>query len=79
MKKDEKLDGLDYRIILALADNRMRIMDTARAVYVDRNTILYRTDKIQRLTGLNPNNFYDLHKLVKMVKGENHGEEKSLT
>lgn len=73
MKKNEKLDGLDYRIILALADNRMRTMDAARTVYVDRGTISYRADKIQRVTGLDPRDFYDLHKLVKMVKGATDG------
>lgn len=73
MKKDEKLDGRDFRIILALADNGMRTTDAARAAYMHRNTVIYHTDKIYRLTGLDAHNFYDLQKLVKIAKGGSNG------
>ena len=64
------LDDRDYRVILLLADNRMRATETAYALDVHRNTVLYRIDKIKRITGLDPLVFYDLHKLVEMARKE---------
>lgn len=65
----DKLDGRDYRIILAMADTNMKPAETARAVYMHRGTVTFHFEKIKRITGLDPENFYDLHKLVNMVKG----------
>ena len=65
----EKLDGRDYRIILAFADSGMNIAETAFVVYMNRGTVIYHMEKIKRITGLDPRNFYDLYKLVSMVKG----------
>lgn len=56
--------------IIALADNNMKPTEAAYSLRVHRNTILYRIEMIKRATGLDPLNFYDLHKLVKMVEGE---------
>lgn len=57
-------------IILALADNRMNVSEAARALFMHRNTVEYHIRKIRQMTGLDPLNFYDLHKLVKMVSEE---------
>ena len=59
---------VDADIVLALAANNMNISDTARAVFMHRNTVVYHIAKIKKMTGLDPANFYDLHKLVNMVK-----------
>lgn len=64
------LDERDYRIILLLAENSMRATETSYALDVHRNTVLYRIGKIKRITGLDPMNFYDLHKLVEMARKE---------
>ena len=61
------MDELDIKVILGLADNRMRISETARVLYVHRNTVIYHIDRIKRLTGLDPLNFYDLYALVQMT------------
>lgn len=58
------LDERDFRVILTLAEHSMRATETAFALDVSRNTVLYRIDKIKRITGLDPMNFYDLCKLV---------------
>lgn len=60
----------DKKIILALADNSMQVKPTARQLYLHWNTVYYRIDRIWDETGLNPRNFYDLNKLVEMVKKE---------
>lgn len=64
------MDERAAEIILALADHNMNITKVARVGYMHRNTVLYHIGKIKRITGLDPTNFYDLHKLVDMVRKE---------
>lgn len=71
--KATTLDERDFRIILTLAENSMRATETAYELHLHRNTVLYRIDKIKRITGLDPMNFYDLCKLVEMARGEIDG------
>ena len=61
------MDERDVEIILALADNNMNESETSRALYMHRNTVIYRLRKVKRLTGLDPMNFHDLCKLVQRV------------
>lgn len=61
------LDERDFCIILTLAKNNMRATETSYDLDVHRGTVLYRIEKIKKLTGLDPMNFYDLHELVKMA------------
>ena len=55
-------------IILAMAEFSMNESEAARHLGVHRNTVVYQCEQIFKKTGLNPNNFYDLVKLVDMVK-----------
>lgn len=64
-----RLDGIDYRIIRALADSGMVIQKAANAIHRYPSFVRYRIDKIKRLTGLDPLNFWDLHKLVRKIEG----------
>lgn len=43
----------------ALFDNNLNISETSRNAFVHRNTLVYRLDKIQRITGLDARNFND--------------------
>lgn len=63
------MNDLETRIILLMADCDMNITDTAKVMYVHRNTVVYHIDKIKRKTGLNPTKFYDLCQLVTMSRG----------
>ncbi len=60
---------IDKDIILALAEYDMNVSMVARVTHYHRNTIAYRTGKIQKECGLNPLKFYDLIKLIEIVKG----------
>lgn len=57
-------------------NNSLNISETARIMYMHRNTLLYRLDKIEKLTGLNLRRFSDavvfrsLNILYKLSKGE---------
>lgn len=43
----------------AFFENNLNISETSRSTFMHRNTLLYRIDKIQKLTGLNIRNFND--------------------
>ena len=62
------MNGRDYRVILTLAQNNMRTTETAYAMGLHRNSVMYRIGKIKKMTGLDPTVFYDLIELVKMAK-----------
>ena len=61
---------LDREIIKGLADNDMSIMAVAKSMFMHRNTVLYHIDKVQRETGLDPRNFYDLAELLERMSDE---------
>ena len=58
------------KIILALADANMNVLEVSRQLYMHRNTVAYQIGRIKQLTGKDPMNFYDLHDLVLYVKAE---------
>lgn len=64
------LDKLDFKLIILLAENNMRATETAYTLKVHRGTVVYRINRIKRITGLDPMKFYDLHKLVEMARRE---------
>ena len=43
----------------AFLSNNLNVSETARAMYIHRNTLIYRLDKIERLTGLDLRKFTD--------------------
>ena len=61
---------LDREIIKGLADNDMSIMAVAKGLFMHRNTVLYHIDKVQRETGLDPRNFYDLAELLERLEAD---------
>lgn len=66
------MDELDRDILITLVESGMNQSEVARRLYVHRNTIVYRLNKIRKTTGLDPLNVYDLIELIKRMKGENY-------
>ena len=64
------LIDLDYQIILALADNDMKVSLAANDLHYADGTLYYHMNKIKWLTGLDPRKFWDLVKLCKIAKEE---------
>ena len=60
----------DKEIILAYAGNNMRAKWAARQLGMHWNVVYYRLDRIWDKTGLDPHNFYDLGKLVRVCREE---------
>lgn len=51
--KDEEL----VKTAIAFLDNDLNVSETARAMFLHRNTLMYRLDKIERITGIDVRNF----------------------
>ena len=71
--KDNSLERLDSETIHTINkffENNLNVSETARQLYVHRNTLVYRLDKIQKMTGLDLRMFDDalIFKFSMMVK-----------
>lgn len=66
-------ENLDQETLLTISkffENNLNGSETARQLFVHRNTLVYRLDKVQKITGLDLRNFDDavLFKLASMVR-----------
>ena len=64
------MNEMDIKVILALANSDLNISKAAVEVFCHMNTIRYHVKKIRAATGLDPLRFYDLCKLVQMIRKE---------
>lgn len=64
------MEDRDKKLLKTYAENNMSMKKTGCAVYLHYNSIRYRFRLIQRETGLNPRNFYDLEKLLAMIDAQ---------
>ena len=64
------MDGETLHTIQKFFENNLNVSETSRQLYVHRNTLVYRLDKIQKLTGLDLRKFDDalIFKVSMMVK-----------
>lgn len=66
----ESLDTETLFTIQKFFENNLNVSETSRQLYVHRNTLVYRLDKIQKVTGLDLRNFDDaiIFKVSMLVK-----------
>ena len=62
------LTDVQKEVLKKFADNDMKITCTAKAMYMDWNTINYHLREIKRKTGLDPKRFWDLVSLLEGVR-----------
>ena len=55
----EALDRETLSTIQCFFENNLNVSETSRTLYMHRNTLMYRLDKIERVTGLNLRKFSD--------------------
>ena len=58
--KQGSLESLDQETLLtihAFFDNNLNVSETSRKLFVHRNTLVYRLEKIKKLTGLDLRQF----------------------
>ncbi|WP_134682925.1 PucR family transcriptional regulator [Brevibacillus migulae] len=53
------LSDEQQEVLHALFSNQLNVSETARALFLHRNTLLYRLDKLKEKTGLDPREFSD--------------------
>ena len=71
--KKGSIDSLDQETLFTIQkffENNLNVSETSRKLYVHRNTLVYRLEKIKRLTGLDLREFDDaiVFKVALMVK-----------
>ena len=71
--KQESIDSLDAETLFTIQrffENNLNVSETSRGLVVHRNTLVYRLEKIRKLTGLDLRNFDDaiVFKVALMVK-----------
>lgn len=71
--KEGSFEALDSETLLTIQkffENNLNVSETSRQLYVHRNTLVYRLDKIQKITGLDLRNFDDaiIFKVSMLVK-----------
>lgn len=66
----ESLDTETLLTIQKFFENDLNVSETSRELYIHRNTLVYRLDKIQKITGLDLRNFDDaiIFKVSMLVK-----------
>ncbi len=71
--KKGSIDSLDYETLFTIQkffENNLNVSETSRKLFVHRNTLVYRLEKIRKLTGLDLRRFDDaiVFKVALMVK-----------
>jgi carbohydrate diacid regulator len=66
----EQFDDETLMIINTFFENNLNVSETSRGLFVHRNTLVYRLEKIKKLTGLDLREFDDaiVFKVALMVK-----------
>lgn len=70
------LTDLQKSVIIALAENSMRVTKAARATHYNPNTIKYHVSAIKKKTKLDPQNFFELIKLYEAATRGQKGARK---
>jgi carbohydrate diacid regulator len=71
--KNKSIENLDQETVLTIQkffENNLNVSETARSLFVHRNTMVYRLEKVKRITGLDIRNFDHavIFKVAMMVK-----------
>lgn len=58
LNENNKVPEWFYKTLDSLFEHNLNLNETAEALFVHKNTLVYRLKKIEQITGLNVNNFY---------------------
>lgn len=67
-KAQNPLTEQEVAIIRGMANNNLRMTDTAKGLFVHRNTVLYHCDKIKQKTGADPRDFFGCWNLLLFIR-----------
>jgi carbohydrate diacid regulator len=71
LKEQEEL----LETLVMLSKNHMNLVETAKDLFVHRNTVVFRVNKIRELTGLDPSHRHNDRILCHMIAGYYHNHE----
>lgn len=57
--KEKKINEFLLETLQGFFDNNLSISQTAKALFIHRNTLLYRLERVEKITGLDPKKFDD--------------------
>ncbi|MBA3062134.1 MAG: PucR family transcriptional regulator, partial [Atribacteria sp.] len=66
--KEKKINEFLLETLQGFFDNNLSITQTAKALFVHRNTLLYRLGRVKKITGLDPKKFDDAVQLRLALK-----------
>lgn len=66
--KEKDMSELHKEIILTFISCNMNTSKTAKVLHLHRNTVTYHLHRIKKATGLDPYNFWELVKLMKLAE-----------
>lgn len=77
--KEDKLYEEDLKTVQRFFDNDLNLSETARQMYVHRNTLVYRLERIEKAVGLDVRKFEDAMKFRLALMGKARLEQKNGT
>lgn len=69
-KTISKLDREDRKILKIYFDNNLSLKDTSDKLFIHKNTLQYKLNKIKNITGYDPRVFKDALKLYMAIRLE---------
>jgi sugar diacid utilization regulator len=61
------MDKLDAKMIVIYARSNMNSREVCRKLHYGNSTVWYHFDRIRKITGLDPRNFFNLHELYSIA------------
>ena len=62
-----ELTDTDITVVIEFANNDMNASETAKKLFLHRNSVVYHLNKVEQVTDLSPFRFYDLIQLLQML------------
>lgn len=62
--------GIDYAFIRGFAENNLNVSQASKAMYIHRNTMNYKLDKLKELSGFDLRSFLDAYVLYQLATGK---------
>lgn len=74
MHRKTTLSDTDREIIRRMVELDLNVTETAREMWLHRNSVVHHCGSIKRITGYDPRRFYDEVKLLKLLEQEESHE-----
>ena len=66
----DRSSGIDYAFIRGFAENNLNVSQASKAMFIHRNTMNYKLDKLKELSGFDLRSFLDAYVLYQLATGK---------